>query len=139
MYNHPNDYRSLSTARTTATERELLLDSGPDDRTTTDGIIGRSTQHTRQNGKMVSTQDVRPSVPNTARLREINMCYQHREVLGDKDDLSHTIKDVIQDKVDYKQRHYHDYSGITTNQHLDEEYVRHMIIDIYAQYNKKEE
>eukprot|EP00971_Amphidinium_carterae_P273908 5436201-Amphidinium_carterae.1 len=69
---------------------------------------------------MVSTQDVRPS------YLEIKTTYRN------------TIKDATQDKLDYKQRHYHNYSVITVDKYLDEEYARHMIIDIYAQYNKKE-
>eukprot|EP00971_Amphidinium_carterae_P232819 4620410-Amphidinium_carterae.1 len=43
---------------------------------------------------------------------------------------------VIENKADYKQRHFHDYSVITTNQNLNIEYAITMTMDIYKQYEK---
>eukprot|EP00971_Amphidinium_carterae_P302589 6012513-Amphidinium_carterae.2 len=36
---------------------------------------------------------------------------------------------VIEDRRDYKQTHYHDYSVITTNLGIDEEYIKKIIIE----------
>eukprot|EP00971_Amphidinium_carterae_P193775 3844885-Amphidinium_carterae.1 len=49
------------------------------------------------------------------------------------------IQEVIVDKPDYKQSHYHDYSVVTTDIDMNEEYAKHMIIDIHAQATKKQE
>eukprot|EP00971_Amphidinium_carterae_P343170 6482779-Amphidinium_carterae.1 len=40
---------------------------------------------------------------------------------------------LIEDKKSYKQNHFHDYSIITTNIYLDEEYITKHIIEIYQQ------
>eukprot|EP00971_Amphidinium_carterae_P074895 1480041-Amphidinium_carterae.1 len=46
-------------------------------------------------------------------------------------------REAILDKPSYKQHHFHDYSVITTDIDVNEEYAKHMIIDIYAQAQKK--
>eukprot|EP00971_Amphidinium_carterae_P227551 4513617-Amphidinium_carterae.1 len=43
---------------------------------------------------------------------------------------------LIEDKKEYKQNHFHDYSVITTNIYLDEEYIKKRIIEIYQQAEK---
>eukprot|EP00971_Amphidinium_carterae_P026123 515198-Amphidinium_carterae.1 len=48
------------------------------------------------------------------------------------------LREAILDKPDYKQRHCHDYSVITTDIDVNAEYVKHMIIDIYGQAAKKQ-
>eukprot|EP00971_Amphidinium_carterae_P170388 3376074-Amphidinium_carterae.1 len=42
----------------------------------------------------------------------------------------------IDDKKEYKQNHFHDYSIITTNIYLDEEYIKKHITEIYQQAEK---
>eukprot|EP00971_Amphidinium_carterae_P135609 2686764-Amphidinium_carterae.1 len=42
-----------------------------------------------------------------------------------------THRVVIENKADYKQRHFHDYSVITTNVNLNIEYAITMTVDIY--------
>eukprot|EP00971_Amphidinium_carterae_P348052 6490294-Amphidinium_carterae.7 len=46
-------------------------------------------------------------------------------------------KEAILDKQDYKQRHFLDFSVITTDIDFNEEYAKHMITDFYSQYEKK--
>eukprot|EP00971_Amphidinium_carterae_P038290 752770-Amphidinium_carterae.1 len=44
-----------------------------------------------------------------------------------------TMKNIIDDKTEYKQTRFHDYSVITTNIYLNEEYIKKMITKIYQQ------
>eukprot|EP00971_Amphidinium_carterae_P165075 3272278-Amphidinium_carterae.1 len=44
---------------------------------------------------------------------------------------------VIENRNDYKQRHFHDYSVITTSDNLDIEYAIKMTVDIFKQSEKK--
>eukprot|EP00971_Amphidinium_carterae_P197424 3918273-Amphidinium_carterae.1 len=44
---------------------------------------------------------------------------------------------VIENRLDYKQRHFHDYSGITTPDNLDDEYTIKMTVEIFKQAEKK--
>eukprot|EP00971_Amphidinium_carterae_P024232 478280-Amphidinium_carterae.2 len=69
--------------------------------------------------------------------REGNRTINIGKYMEIKTTYRNTVRDVIVDKPDYKQRHYHDYSVITTDIYVDEEYARQMIIDIYAQATKK--
>eukprot|EP00971_Amphidinium_carterae_P082124 1624455-Amphidinium_carterae.1 len=46
-------------------------------------------------------------------------------------------RNVIENKVDYKQRHFHDYSVITTAENFNIEYAIKMTVDIYKQAEKK--
>eukprot|EP00971_Amphidinium_carterae_P244833 4861108-Amphidinium_carterae.4 len=48
------------------------------------------------------------------------------------------LKEAILDTQKYKQRHYHDYSVISTDIDVNEEYAAQMIIDIYAQATTSE-
>eukprot|EP00971_Amphidinium_carterae_P060865 1204730-Amphidinium_carterae.1 len=44
---------------------------------------------------------------------------------------------VIENKSDYKQNHFYDYSIITTNTYLDEDYAVRMTIEIFQNAQKK--
>eukprot|EP00971_Amphidinium_carterae_P102911 2037033-Amphidinium_carterae.2 len=44
---------------------------------------------------------------------------------------------VIENKGDYKQNHFHDYSIITTSTNLNDEYAIKMTIEIFLQARKK--
>eukprot|EP00971_Amphidinium_carterae_P174111 3451310-Amphidinium_carterae.1 len=46
-------------------------------------------------------------------------------------------KDVIMDKMEYKQRHFHDYSVITTDIHFKEEYAKIMITESRQETRRK--
>eukprot|EP00971_Amphidinium_carterae_P119974 2376336-Amphidinium_carterae.1 len=48
-----------------------------------------------------------------------------------------TLKNIVEDKKDYRQTRFHDYSVITTNIHLDEEYMKKLITEIYQQAESK--
>eukprot|EP00971_Amphidinium_carterae_P310806 6176281-Amphidinium_carterae.1 len=48
-----------------------------------------------------------------------------------------TLKNIVEDKRDYRQTHFHDYSVIATNIHLDEEYMKKLITEIYQQAEAK--
>eukprot|EP00971_Amphidinium_carterae_P057080 1128684-Amphidinium_carterae.1 len=48
-------------------------------------------------------------------------------------------REAIVDKQSYKQHHFRDYSVITTDIDVKEEYAKHMIIDIYAQAQKNQD
>eukprot|EP00971_Amphidinium_carterae_P165572 3282329-Amphidinium_carterae.1 len=48
-----------------------------------------------------------------------------------------TLKNIIEDRREYKQTHFHDYSVITTNDYLNEEYMKKMITEIYQQFDTK--
>eukprot|EP00971_Amphidinium_carterae_P244379 4852514-Amphidinium_carterae.1 len=50
-----------------------------------------------------------------------------------------TLKNIIEDRREYKQTHFHDYSVITTNVHLNEEYAKKMITEIDQQSETKRE
>eukprot|EP00971_Amphidinium_carterae_P263362 5225264-Amphidinium_carterae.1 len=50
-----------------------------------------------------------------------------------------TCNDVIVDRNEYKQRHFHNYSVITSNLYINEKYVKIMITEIYQQNAKKPE
>eukprot|EP00971_Amphidinium_carterae_P013343 263053-Amphidinium_carterae.1 len=45
-------------------------------------------------------------------------------------------RQVIENMADYKQRHFHDYSVITTHENLNIDYAITMTVDIYKQYEK---
>eukprot|EP00971_Amphidinium_carterae_P254412 5050844-Amphidinium_carterae.1 len=46
-------------------------------------------------------------------------------------------KTVIENRNDYKQQHFHDYSVITTSDNLDVEYAIKMTVEIFKQSEKK--
>eukprot|EP00971_Amphidinium_carterae_P044776 880818-Amphidinium_carterae.1 len=50
-----------------------------------------------------------------------------------------TLKNIIEDKREYKQAHFHDYSVITTSIYLNEEYMKKMITEIYQQSEVKQD
>eukprot|EP00971_Amphidinium_carterae_P082601 1633970-Amphidinium_carterae.1 len=136
MYNHPNDYPQqgqqllkqpyyLTVVHTT--ERPLTVLS--EDLRAVQGRPGKWFQRKTLDHQYQIQQERERSncAINIGKYMEIKTTYRN------------TMRDVIQDKPDYKQRNYHDYSVITTNKYMDEEYARQMIIDIYGRYNKKEE
>eukprot|EP00971_Amphidinium_carterae_P192760 3825186-Amphidinium_carterae.1 len=45
-------------------------------------------------------------------------------------------RNVVEDKRDYRQTHFHDYSVITSNIYLDEEYIKKLITEMYQQAEK---
>eukprot|EP00971_Amphidinium_carterae_P301785 5995758-Amphidinium_carterae.1 len=63
-----------------------------------------------------------------------NMIGQYLEI---KVTYKQTLKNIIEDKTEYKQTHFHDYSVITTNTYLNEEYMKKMIAEIYQQSEAK--
>eukprot|EP00971_Amphidinium_carterae_P267279 5301918-Amphidinium_carterae.1 len=136
MYNYPGDYPQQGQQLTKqpyyltvvhTMERLLIVLS--DHLRNIQGRTGKWFQRKTLDHQYQRQQDKERSncAINIGKYMEIRTTYRNN------------IRDVIQDKPDYKQSHSHDYSVITTNKYVDEKYARHMIIDIYGQYNKKEE
>eukprot|EP00971_Amphidinium_carterae_P006732 132699-Amphidinium_carterae.4 len=48
-----------------------------------------------------------------------------------------TITTAIANKANFKQHRYHDYSVITSDNEMDEEYAKHIFIEIYQQSRDK--
>eukprot|EP00971_Amphidinium_carterae_P335660 6471630-Amphidinium_carterae.1 len=64
---------------------------------------------------------------NIAKYMDIKVVYkqQHRK--------------AIEEKVEYKQNHFHDYSIITTNTNLDDNYEVKMTMEIFTQTKKRQD
>eukprot|EP00971_Amphidinium_carterae_P304829 6057564-Amphidinium_carterae.1 len=50
-----------------------------------------------------------------------------------------TCEDVILDRNEYKQRHFHDHSVIASNLYVNEKYAKTIITEIFQQATKKPE
>eukprot|EP00971_Amphidinium_carterae_P152686 3026512-Amphidinium_carterae.4 len=79
------------------------------------------TQYQIKAGKVLGRLSGSKKTINVGKYMELKVAYRN------------TNRKIIEEKTEYKQNHFHDYSIITTNMKLDDKYAVEMTIDIFQQ------
>eukprot|EP00971_Amphidinium_carterae_P059218 1170962-Amphidinium_carterae.2 len=141
LYNMPDDYKKSSYQFTQQDYYFVVVH-------TTEGLLREMTADIA-----IATQ--RDDMTGWCARKEIDTQYQIKagEVLGRLSGWKKTInvgkymelkvahrntdRSIIEEKIEYKQNHFHDYSIITTNMNLDDNYAVKMTIELFQQAKTK--
>eukprot|EP00971_Amphidinium_carterae_P190379 3778310-Amphidinium_carterae.3 len=136
MYNYPEDYKKASSQFTTEDFYFVVIH-------TTEGLLRDMTEE-------IASSMQRNDVTGWYASKDIDNQYQIKcgEVLGRISGWQRTLnvgkymelkviyrqqhRNPIENKTEYKQNHYHDYSLIMTNTNLDDDYAVKITIKIYT-------
>eukprot|EP00971_Amphidinium_carterae_P323852 6436275-Amphidinium_carterae.4 len=143
LYNRPDDYKTSAVQFTQQDYYFVVVH-------TTEGLLREMTADIHMSAQ-------RPDLAGWYARKDIHMQYQLKagEVLGRLSGWTRTLdvgnymefkvvykqqhRRPIEDKIEYKQNHFHEYSLITTNTNLDDDYAVKITIEIYSQARTRRE